>query len=532
MSENYQVIARKWRPRNFDELVGQKSIVRTLKNAIESGRIAHAYLFVGPRGTGKTSTARLFAKSLNCENGPSLKPPEDSSICKAIMQGSCMDVIEIDGASNNSVEQIRDLREDCQYAPAQCRFKIYIIDEVHMLTTAAFNALLKILEEPPSHVKFIFATTESHKVLATIVSRCQRLEFRPIEDAIIIDKLNWIAKKEGWQIETLALHSVARLANGGMRDAQSILEQLIAFCGNTITEADVLDVYGLTAHSDIQKASQLMASEAYRETLALVARLADEGKDLHRFLLDLERYLREVLIDVIEGKNTVEKLGVSLTADNMLRMLDTLHKGEDFVRGGLSERVNVEILLLKAIEQSRKRAIDTLIKTLSQSSELPQQFAQKKNPARVRAESTKQTSVVTSAAIKREAFIEITAPLIGGPVVEVEIKELDSTLSSTPQKEPSSSAHFEQKIISENECDAYVFMEDPGTAAYDFEHNTAMSIPSENFAPPGATKMDVLEISKATLSVAEAAAMLSNSTRTLLEEKFRARFVNVIPIPS
>ena len=179
MSEAYQVIARRWRPKQFTELVGQEHIVRTLSNAIDQNRIAHAYLFVGPRGTGKTTTARLFAKSLNWEEGPSIETPESTEICDAIMRGECLDVIEIDGASNNGVDQVRDLREDCAYAPAQCRYKIYIIDEVHMLTKQAWNALLKTLEEPPAHVKFIFATTEADKVLRTVLSRCQGLSFEP-----------------------------------------------------------------------------------------------------------------------------------------------------------------------------------------------------------------------------------------------------------------------------------------------------------------------------------------------------------------
>ena len=244
----YQVIARRWRPKQFDELVGQDHIVKTLTNAIESNRIAHAYLFVGPRGTGKTSTARLFAKALNAEGGPSVTVNNESEVSQSIMNGSCMDVIEIDGASNNSVDQIRSLREECQYAPAQCTFKIYIIDEVHMLSTAAFNALLKTLEEPPEHVKFFFATTEAHKVLPTIVSRCQRFEFRPISETVIAEKLKIIIKAEGIEVDGKALDAIARLANGGMRDAQSILDQMISFCGKSIKESDVLDVYGLVGY--------------------------------------------------------------------------------------------------------------------------------------------------------------------------------------------------------------------------------------------------------------------------------------------
>jgi DNA polymerase-3 subunit gamma/tau len=365
MEKSYQVIARRWRPKQFDELVGQDHIVRTLRNAIDTKRIAHAYLFVGPRGTGKTSTARLFAKALNAEGGPSATPDNESEISKAIMGGSCMDVIEIDGASNNGVEQVRALRDDCQYAPTQCTYKIYIIDEVHMLSTAAFNALLKTLEEPPEHVKFFFATTEAHKVLPTITSRCQRFEFRPISNQVITEKLMEISDAEGIKVEHAALTSIARLANGGMRDAQSILDQMISFCGSQIDESDVLDVYGLVSGARIAELAKALGSLDYPAIIAAVDHFADEGRDLFRILQDLEAYAREALLDAIQNGGSTVQLGVPLTTESIMRMLDALHRGESAVQRGLSEKVNFEVVLLKAAEESRSRAIDSLIKQLA-----------------------------------------------------------------------------------------------------------------------------------------------------------------------
>ncbi|MBH54396.1 MAG: DNA polymerase III subunit gamma/tau [Opitutaceae bacterium] len=380
MATGYQVIARRWRPKQFDEIVGQDHITTTLKNAITSGRIAHAYLFVGPRGTGKTTTARMFAKALNCEGGPSITPDDDSEICKSIMDGSCMDVIEIDGASNNSVEQIRQLREDCQYAPAQCPFKIYIIDEVHMLSTGAFNALLKTLEEPPSHVKFLFATTEAHKILPTIVSRCQRFEFRPIRDELICEKLSTIAKAEKISIDEVALKSVARLANGGMRDAQSTLDQLISFCGDTITEASVLEVYGLASQEEIHQLASLLAQANYPAILSAVEELDTVGKDLYRILVDLQSCLREVLVEAIRDGGQTSKLGPPMRVESLMRMNDALHRGEAGVKMGLSQTVNFEVTLLRAVEESRTRAIDSLIKELSgMAKDAPGVSDQKKN---------------------------------------------------------------------------------------------------------------------------------------------------------
>ncbi len=366
MSEgSYQVIARRWRPQQFDEIVGQEHIVRTLKNAITTGRIGHAYLFVGPRGTGKTTTARIFAKALNCTGGPSVSPAKDDPICKAIVAGSCMDVIEIDAASNRGIDDAKQIRDECQYAPAECKYKIYIIDEVHQLTKDAFNTLLKILEEPPPHVKFIFATTESDKVMATITSRCQRFEFQPIPEHQIADRLTTIVQADGVNADRAALIAIARLANGGMRDSQSILDQAISFCGKTIVERDILDIYGLASEEDIAGLAHALAAGDHEAVIAYCDKFLAEGRDLVRVLQHAQAKVRDGLLDAIRNRGASALLGATLTTEQLLRMLETLQAGEPLVRGGMSERAHFEVTLLKALEQSRSRAIDSLIKDLA-----------------------------------------------------------------------------------------------------------------------------------------------------------------------
>lgn len=362
---SYQVIARRWRPQRFQELVGQDAIVRTLTNAIKTDRIAHSYLFIGPRGTGKTTTARILAMALNCDGGPKVDFDPDSPTCKAIAEGGSMDVIEIDGASNNGVEQVRALREEAQYAPGSGQFKIYIIDEVHMLSTGAFNALLKILEEPPKHVKFIFATTEAQKVPATILSRCQRLEFKPIADAPLIDKLKEIAKAEGVSVEDAAYEGIAMLAMGGMRDAQSILDQLIAYQGKKVSEEGLREVYGLVSHGEVLALVKAIASADYANLVKQIEVLKADNRDLYRVWQRVAAMVREAMLEAAQ-KGVSEKLGAPLKREGLLRAWEILLEAENGIKFGANSEVLFEAAMLRAAEAPSLRSIDAIIDQLEE----------------------------------------------------------------------------------------------------------------------------------------------------------------------
>jgi DNA polymerase-3 subunit gamma/tau len=381
---SYVVLARKWRPQRFEDVVGQPHVVQTLTNAISAGRIAHAYLFSGARGIGKTSVARILAKALNCARGPSPTPCNECASCKEITESASIDVFEIDGASNRGIDEIRELRENVRYLPAKGPYKIYIIDEVHMLTAPAFNALLKTLEEPPPHVIFIFATTEVHRVPITITSRCQLFDFRRISAAEIMDHLRRIAQKEDIQISEVSLRVLAREAGGSMRDAQSLLEQMIAFSGKTISDEDLLEVLGVIDRQDLlSTAGAILQGDPVR-CLETIERLYLHGHDLRRFCQELAEHFRNLL--VMKVSNEPQKL-VDLTdaelaelkeqadkvsSSTLQQFFNFLLRGEEEIRRSSNAKLVLEMTLLRLVQLPQVMDLDKII---SQMQKLEQRIA-------------------------------------------------------------------------------------------------------------------------------------------------------------
>ncbi len=374
---SYEVFARKYRPQTFDDLVGQAHVSRTLKNAVAQNRLAHAYLFVGPRGVGKTSTARILAKSLNCVKGPTVTPCGECDNCREIAAGNSLDVIEIDGASNNSVEDVRQLRENVRYVPAKGRYKIYLIDEVHMLSPAAFNALLKTLEEPPEHVKFIFATTEPQKVLPTILSRCQRFDLHRIPANLIAKHLQFIAGKEKISLEPAAAHAVARGAEGGLRDAESMLDQLVAFCGEKISENDVLDVFGFTSEQTVVDLTGRILRGETPGAIDLLHQQSEAGKDMMRLMSDLIVYLRDLLVfkakpdalkeDVeVDVQTSLATHAELVTMDRLLELVDQFAAGEGRMKWASNKKLHLEVAIIKAIQSLGQATLDEVIERLGE----------------------------------------------------------------------------------------------------------------------------------------------------------------------
>lgn len=375
--KQYLVLARKWRPQLFDDVVGQEHITRTLKNAIVAGRVHHAFLFIGSRGIGKTTTARILAKALNCLSfdKPTVTPCGVCANCRSISEGNNIDVIEIDGASNNGVEDVREIRDNIRMVPTNGRYKIYIIDEVHQLSAAAFNALLKTLEEPPPHALFVLATTEAHKIPATIISRCQRYDFRRVDAQHIVDLLRRILEREGLRATEDALHAIARVAEGGVRDAESILDELITYCEGEITSRDVSDVLGLVDWNVLHTLCDAVLAKDVGRLLTLVEEVVSSGKDLSQFVEEILRYFRNLLVCKTadagamlhypeEELHALKTRAAQVTLTNLIRLVEQFASLTGTFDSQLAQRIALESLLIRISKAGVEISVDTVLEKL------------------------------------------------------------------------------------------------------------------------------------------------------------------------
>lgn len=383
---SYLVLARKWRPQSFDDLTGQEHVSRILKNTIAQNKVAHAYIFSGPRGVGKTTTARILSKALNCASGPTPDPCGKCGSCISVVEGSSIDVSEIDGASNTGVDNIRDLRERVRYAPSESKYKVYIIDEAHMLSTAAFNALLKTLEEPPPHVVFVLATTEPRKIPATVLSRCQHLPFKRIISHDIKGRLKFITNQENIVISDSALEMVSRAADGSMRDSLTILDQLSSFSDN-ILDADVMNMLGMTDIRSISDMTSALIEGDRNRIIRIIAGLVDSGIDIKTYTRDMLQFIRNLLVASIiddtenilnlneEESAAIKELKSVATQEHISLLLSEFIKAEPSIRSSLYPRVAIELTLIRLSLLSHFKAVNEVLKSLGSASKQTQPVA-------------------------------------------------------------------------------------------------------------------------------------------------------------
>lgn len=379
----YQVTARKWRPQRFSDMVGQEHIARTLKNAIRTGHIAHAYLFVGPRGIGKTTSARIFAKALNCKRPVDGEPCCECSSCKSIADETNVDIIEIDAATHTQVDKAREICEDVLHLPIASKYKIYIIDEVHMLSKSAWNALLKTIEEPPAHAKFIFATTEVNKVLPTVISRCQRFDLRRIPSELIAQRLSYIAHEEKINISPSAINVIARAADGGMRDAQSLLDQLVSFFGTNagneeISEAQALSLFGLTAPEEMEELLNSILNNDRAAAILSIHKFAEQGKNLETLFEEVLAWLRGIMLSIIlpnpqsvldENPEKIliyQKLATDRNVNMVQTLLEQLSASSYLLREAINKQIFIETIMLKSMRSAHAVRIEDLLVRLNQ----------------------------------------------------------------------------------------------------------------------------------------------------------------------
>lgn len=458
MKERYQIFARKYRPQLFKDVVGQEAIIKTLKNSLKYNRSSQAYLFTGPRGIGKTSITRLFAKALNCKNlTQDLEPCNLCQSCKEISTSSSLDVIEIDGASNRGIDDIRQINDTVGYAPAHGKYKIYIIDEVHMLTKEAFNALLKTLEEPPPTIKFFFATTEPHKVLPTIISRCQRFDLKPISQTLLIEKLKEIVQDQQREIEEEPLLTITKLSDGSLRDAESMLDQILCYTDDKITSQVMNQIFGLVAEDYYFKIDKAIQNVDLKTAIEISDSLYKEGKDFSFFIEQLIDHYREILLINLKKREPTAKtsyLADSYTIEQSLYILDLLMKGLLQIQRSSSKRCFLEMLLIQVIQSKNRITLPSLIQRL--------QTLCKSDEVSVSSEKPPQ---INRYDLKKEQLEDLdTNATIPDPI---SIKKMDVMQSAIKSEDPSKLPKIENTVIEPSKSEVDYSLEKDRQNQYD-----------------------------------------------------------------